>query len=232
MDAIILAGGRGTRLQEIISDRPKPLAPINGIPFLDILISKLQIDESIDKIILSVGYKKEKIIERYKNLDNIIFSEEKEPLGTGGAIKKAFEYIESENVLILNGDTYVDLPLKKFLNFHLKTNADITILSNFMENLSRYGSLKINKYTNKLISFEEKQDNNNKGYINSGVYIFNKNVFENILFDRSFSLEKDFFSLALSTKNVFAFKISSFFIDIGTKESYLDAQKLLIKFFK
>ncbi|MFA6119454.1 MAG: sugar phosphate nucleotidyltransferase [Parachlamydiales bacterium] len=228
MDAIILAGGFGTRLKDVIGDIPKPLALINGIPFLDILISKLQSDAKIENIILSVGYKKEKIMGRYKNLKNIQFCEEDSPLGTGGAIKKGLKTAGSQNVLILNGDTYVDFNSNELLDFHSKKNADITVLSNKIENVSRYGSLKIDPKTKRILSFDEKKENdkNVNGYINAGVYLMKKNVFDDFLFD-SFSIEKDFFPHSISSKNIFSYQTSSFFIDIGTKESFLEAQKLI-----
>jgi len=225
MDAIILAGGKGTRLKEVVSDVPKSLAPINGIPFLDFLIANLQSNEEIDKIILSVGYKKEKIIDRYSNLKNINFSEEDSPLGTGGAVKQALNCATSNDVLVLNGDTYIEFSLKNFLKFHLKKKSDFTLLSSFQNDLSRYGSLNIDDRTQKILAFEEKTKKN-EGYINSGVYLINKNVFNNFLSNDSFSLEKDFFPLVLATKNIFGFKTNSLFIDIGTKASYLQAQKL------
>jgi D-glycero-alpha-D-manno-heptose 1-phosphate guanylyltransferase len=225
MDAIILAGGKGTRLKNIVPNVPKSLAPINGIPFLDFLISFLQTQKEIEKIILSVGYEKEQIIKRYKNLENIIFCEEDSPLGTGGAIKNALSLITSENFLAMNGDTYIEYSLSDFLNFHIEKKADITVLSNYQKNFSRYGSLNLDKDTKKIISFDEKKETKN-GYISSGVYIMKKNIFDPFSFlDSSFSLENDFFPIATKEKNILAYEISSFFIDIGIESSYLEAQK-------
>lgn len=226
MDAIILAGGKGTRLKNLISHVPKPLAPINGIPFLDFLISFLQTQKEINKIILSVGYKKAKIIKRYKNLENLFFSEETLPLGTGGAIKKALNLTESKTVLILNGDTYIEFSLKNLWKFHLEKKSDITVLSNYKKNISRYGSLIIDKNTQKILSFNEKKEKNN-GYVNAGIYLINRSEFDSFNLMNAFSLEKDFFPLAIKTKNIFGFKVSSTFIDIGTENSYLEAQKIL-----
>jgi len=223
MDAIILAGGKGTRLKNIISNVPKPLAPINGIPFLDLLISFLQTKKEIQKIILAVGYEKQKIIDRYKNLKNLFFSEENIPLGTGGAIKKALNLTNSANVLVLNGDTYVEYSLSEFLNFHLQKQADISILSNYKKNIDRYGSLNLDKETKKIIDFEEKKEKKD-GFINSGVYLIKKNIFDIFNLNESFSLEKDFFSLTTKRKNIYGYETSSPFIDIGTEKSYLAAQ--------
>ncbi len=228
MDAIIIAGGKGTRLQNIVPNVPKSLAPIKGIPFLDFLISFLQSQKEIEKIILSVGYEKEQIINRYKNLENIVFSQENYPLGTGGAIKKALSLTNSENILALNGDTYIEYSLSEFLNFHLEKKADISVLSNYQKNVSRYGSLILDKETKKILSFDEKKEKKEKkdGYINSGVYLLKENIFDVFNLNSSFSLETDFFPQAIKTKNIYGHEISSTFIDIGTENSYLKAQNM------
>jgi D-glycero-alpha-D-manno-heptose 1-phosphate guanylyltransferase len=224
MDTIILAGGKGTRLKNILHNIPKALAPINGIPFLDLVISYLQDQKEIKKIILSVGYLKHQIINRYKNLKNIIFSQETIPLGTGGAIKKALNSTDSENILVLNGDTYANFSLKKFLEFHIKKNSDLTILSTREKNISRYGNLIFDE-NQKILSFNEK-NKKNEGYINSGVYLIKKNIFNSFKSIDSFSFEKEYLPFIINTKNIFSFKTSSFFIDIGTEESYFKAQKI------
>jgi D-glycero-alpha-D-manno-heptose 1-phosphate guanylyltransferase len=226
MDAIILAGGKGTRLQEIIKDVPKPLALINDVPFLDILINRLEKDSIIDKIILSICYKKEKIIDRYKNKKNIIFSSEDFPLGTGGAIKKAINLTNKKNVLVLNGDTFVNFSIDEMFNFHQDKNSDATILYKEEKKFDRYGSLTIDSFTKKINLFSEKIKKD-IGYISLGVYIFNINIFENLGIDSFFSLENDFFPKILNEKNIIGFETTSSFIDIGTKDSYIKAQKFL-----
>ena len=227
MDAIILVGGRGKRLKTIIGDDiPKPLALINGVPFLDILIQKLKNFKIIKNIILAVGYKKEKIINRYKDKKNILFSEETLPLGTGGAIKKAIKLARSTEVLVLNGDTYLEFCAIDILKAHMMKKADITIGCRFEKSISRYGCLNIEKTTQKIVNFDEKT-NQNEGFINSGIYLMNKNIFENYKDIDSFSIEEDFFSKVLFTKKVFAFELKGAFIDIGTSESYHRAQKIL-----
>lgn len=244
MDAIILAGGKGTRLQNTIGrDIPKPLALINDTPFLDILIEKLQSFKVIDKIILSVGYKKEKIIDRYKNKKNIILSEEDFPLGTGGAIKKAISLSSFDEVLVLNGDSFVTFNPNEMLNNHKLCKADITIGYKFEEDISRYGHITIDKKSQKILKFNEKQNpedlTKKNGYINCGIYILNKNIFDNfeIIDDpkiknetentKNFSIETDFFPKIIFSKKIFGYEISAPFIDIGTASSYQKAQKML-----
>ncbi len=225
MDTIILAGGKGTRLQEVVSDVPKPLAPINNKPFLDLIIEKLLKDKKISKIILSVGYKKELIISYYKK-NNIIFSEENSPLGTGGAVKKAFSLTSTKEILVLNGDTLVAFSISDFLHFHKKKSSDITILYKNEKNIDRYGCLNINKHSQKIISFNEKTKRS-EGNINAGAYIFNKNIFNDFKIPSVFSLEVDFFPKIIEQKNIYGFQVHSSFLDIGTKQSYFQAQKIL-----
>ncbi|NGX28907.1 MAG: D-glycero-alpha-D-manno-heptose 1-phosphate guanylyltransferase [Candidatus Anoxychlamydiales bacterium] len=227
MDAIILVGGKGTRLQKTIGlDTPKPLALINGRPFLDILIQRLENFQIIKNIILAVGYKKEKIIDRYKDKKNILFSEESSPLGTGGAIKKAIKLSQSKEILVLNGDTYLEFSPSDLLKAHNETKADITIVCRFEKNMARYGCISIETTTQKIISFDEKVQKEN-GYINSGIYVMNNDVFNDYESVDSFSIEKDFFAKILKIKNTFAYVIDCPFIDIGTDESYHRAQNIL-----
>ena len=120
--AIILAGGFGTRLKKVVSDVPKPMAKINKEPFLSLLIKYLK-KQNIKKVILSVGYKKERIINFYKNNFEgveILYSIEETPLKTGGAIKKALNYVKEKEVFVLNGDTFFDIDLNDMKNFHKK----------------------------------------------------------------------------------------------------------------
>ena len=226
MDAIILAGGKGTRLKDVISDVPKPLAPINGTSFLDLLIDQLNSFEEINNIILSVGYKKEKIINRYSDKKNILFSKEDSPLGTGGAIKKAMTLVTSDTALVLNGDTFQNFNLKAILDSHVKKNATITIVYRKANNTNRYGNIMVDDY-NRIVSFEEKKDSNS-GFINSGIYLMAKKSFEDFK-EESFSIENDFFPNILKTKKTYGFENSSIFIDIGTKNSYVQAQNILKK---
>ena len=235
MDTIILVGGKGTRLRATIGkDIPKPLAKINGTPFLDLIINQLEKYENVKNIILAVGYKKEKIIDRYKNKNNILFSEEFFPLGTGGAIKKALSLALSNEVLVLNGDTYLEFNPFDLLNAHIEKKAEITIGYRFEKDTSRYGSLTIDKKTKKILKFNEKQTieklKETNGFINSGVYVINKNIFddfENVEGSENFSIETDFFSKAVFTKKIFGCEITSSFIDIGTASSYHRAQSIL-----
>lgn len=181
MEAIILAGGKGTRLQAVVSDVPKPLAPIQGTPFLNFLLKYLK-NQGVSRVVLSVGYLKEKIYEIYSHgfegieLD---FCEETEPLGTGGAVVAALEKTQADHVWILNGDTFFDVQLDKMKQFHEQHQSEFTLALKPMSDLSRYGNVKLSE-NYKILSFEEKgaprNGVNNPGLINGGIYLINRDV--------------------------------------------------------
>lgn len=216
MEAIILAGGFGTRLKCVVSDVPKPMASINGKPFLEYIFEDLE-KKGITHIILAVGYMKEKIKEyfkeNYKNI-KISYSEEDNPLGTGGAIKKAISKCQEQNIFIINGDTFYDVDLKKMLKFHNIKDSSLTIAVKEMENFNRYGSLIIKE--DKIVNFEEKKSKT-KGKINGGIYLIKKNILQDKEQD-IFSFEKE----VLEDKNIekYAYESNGYFIDIGIPEDY------------
>lgn len=222
MTAIILAGGFGTRLREVIKDVPKPMADINGKPFLEILLRHLK-KSSIKKVVLSVGYKQEVIVEYFKDSFagiDIIYTKEDKPLGTGGAIKRALEKIDDTQVFVLNGDTFFDIDLEDMKNFHLKSCADITISLKKMKNFDRYGSVILDK--NRVLKFKEKRFVKS-GYINGGIYILKTDILKD---------QKDIFSfeeyLSKTQKAIYGYKSDRYFIDIGIPKDYYKAQKGLV----
>lgn len=216
MEAIVLAGGFGTRLKEVVSDVPKPMAPVNGKPFLEYLLKDLN-KKGIRHIILAVGYKKEIIKEyfknRYENIE-ITYSEELTLLGTGGAIKKALKLAKEEDVFIVNGDTFFDIDLKRMKEFHTENKSILTVAVKEMENFDRYGSLIIKG--NKIIEFEEKKKKA-KGKINGGMYLIKKDLLDRIE-KENFSFEKEI----LEDKKVekYSYESEGYFIDIGIPEDY------------
>jgi D-glycero-alpha-D-manno-heptose 1-phosphate guanylyltransferase len=231
MDAIILAGGFGTRIKELFPDIPKPLIPINEVPFLDLLIKQLSLLKWIDRVILAVGYKAECIQEHYQKRKPhlpIEFSIEIKPLGTGGALKQAFKKVLSDQVLVLNGDSYLEFELQKLKEKHLEMSADATLGFIKVNNTKRFGALDIDEENGKVNRFEEKNVEISHGYINGGIYLFKKMLFqEYIIPEQSFSLEKDLFPLVASRGKLFGVLCDKTFIDIGTKDSYLQAQTQL-----
>ena len=168
MKAIILAGGRGKRLRPITDKIPKPLIPINGKPLIERTIKYLK-KYGITEIIISSGYKSDLIEKFLKNKKNfgceIIFSNEKTPLGTGGAIKKALKHVDGESFLVLNGDIVTNIDLKKILR---KPN---TIAANELK--TKFGTMEIKK--NKILKFNEKKDVSDV-WMNPGIYHLSKNI--------------------------------------------------------
>lgn len=226
MEAIILAGGFGTRLRSIISDIPKPMAPIHSKPFLEYILDYLQ-KHGIRKVILSTGYK-HSIIEsyfgsQYKGMQ-ILYSVEIEPLGTGGAIKKAMNLIEEDNFLILNGDTYFNVNIKELKKIHFQNNADITLSLFLKGHSNRYGIVETEG--NKVINFNS-INSTQPANINGGVYLVKKNLFDGVILMDKFSFENDFLARFVDNLRIYGYFSQNYFVDIGIPEDYLIAQKEL-----
>ncbi|MGB0910105.1 MAG: nucleotidyltransferase family protein [Nitrospirales bacterium] len=225
--AIILAGGLGTRLQPVIHNIPKPMAPIRGRPFLAFILDHLS-DQSIDHVILSVGYRHEVILDyfgtRYKSL-HIDYSIEETPLGTGGAIRQALEYVTDDKAFCLNGDTFLKLDYGKALQVHQEQDGTMMTLVLKKENdVSRYGTVTIKD--NGIISFQEKHGTG-KGLINAGHYILSKTLFDEFKLPKVFSFENDFLHPFCHTIHVRQITTDGSFIDIGIPEDYQRANREL-----
>jgi D-glycero-alpha-D-manno-heptose 1-phosphate guanylyltransferase len=220
---VILAGGKGTRLRSIVSDRPKVMAEISGRPFLAYLLDQLQA-AGFRKIILSTGYMAEKVEDYFGDSYGplkLVYSKEQPPLGTGGALKLALPNL-SQMVLVMNGDSYIDADLFEYTNWFFDNNPDAALLLTTVDDASRYGKVCIND--NKVIAaFEEKCDNSGPGWINAGVYFMKKSLISSIPAGKFYSLERDLFP-NLAGKKLFGFRCNSRFIDIGTPESYVIAE--------
>jgi D-glycero-alpha-D-manno-heptose 1-phosphate guanylyltransferase len=227
MEAIVLAGGLGTRLRGVINDVPKPMAPVGKYPFLSYLLDYLW-KQDVKKVILSVGYKHEIIQNYYGNLFKdmaLIYSIEKELLGTGGAIKQSMELVESMYCFVLNGDSFFDVNLFQMNKTHLENNADITISLKKMYNFDRYGTVEVDN--GRIISFKEKKYHES-GFINGGIYLINKKVFEQIPTEQKFSIEVDFFQKYSEILKIIPFISNGYFIDIGVPDDYKRAQNELV----
>lgn len=223
MQAIILAGGFGTRLQSVVSDVPKPMAPINNKPFLEYMLEELN-NDGFNKVVLAVGYKKECIINyfgsKYKNI-KLFYSVEEEPLGTGGCVKQAMQYIDEDFAFILNGDTMFKIDFKEMAKIN-----KIAIACKKMSKFDRYGEVKI--LDGIITSFEEKKYVD-EGYINGGIYYLPKNIFNNFDLQKKFSMEKDFFEKYIVQLKMCAYLSTDYFIDIGIPEDYEKAQRDFVK---
>ena len=223
IDTVILVGGLGTRLQPVLKDKPKCLAPINGKPFIDILLDDC-INQGLRRFILCVGYLKEQVIEHLSSrIDcEIIFSVENKPLGTYGAIINAEKHINCDQLLVLNGDTFVEINYNKLIEWHNKKNSDITIVLNYLENIGRYGLVTIDS-NSKINGFIEKGTDSGAGWINVGVYLINKLILKVITVNQNISFEYDIFPDYIG-KSIYGFRNDGNMIDIGIPVSYDEAQ--------
>ncbi len=227
---VILGGGKGVRLRKVINDIPKPMAPVAGKPFLEYLILQLK-KYNIRDVVISIGYKGDAIKSYFGNGGkwdmNISYSSEDEPLGTGGALKKAINMVDNEQFIVMNGDSYLDIDLSKFLNFHKERHAETTLSLAHRNDTSRYGRVEINK-EGKVHSFIGKGVSG-CGLINGGIYVFHQDIAD-IIPDGNISLE-DMILPIIIEKGLFGMTVNGFFIDIGIPEDYLmicnESEKLL-----
>lgn len=229
MQAIILAGGFGTRLQTVVKEVPKPLAPIGGKPFLYWLITHLQ-KNGVTSFIFSLGYlhhlSEDFLATEFPSL-NYQCVVENEPLGTGGAIKLCLQNTLEKQVLIVNGDSFFNLSINGFYNNYIQTKSDCTIALKPMQNFDRYGSVEIDS-NNRVTQFNEKKHCED-GLINTGILIFNRNVFleKTSHLPLNFSYEKDFLEPNMQSLKVSGYIAAEYFIDIGIPEDYYKADKEL-----
>jgi D-glycero-alpha-D-manno-heptose 1-phosphate guanylyltransferase len=223
-EAIILAGGLGTRLRSAVPDLPKCMAPVNGKPFLSYIIDYYSA-QGIQKFIFSLGYKHEVISawikEKYPSLA-VEYVIEREPLGTGGAIQLAVEKVHEKNVLILNGDTFFQVDVQALAAFHLKNASACTLSLKPMKNFERYGVVETDE-EGQIQNFKEKKQYA-EGLINGGVYLLNTGRFRQQKRPVIFSFEKDYLERSFSSMHMYGFVQSGYFIDIGIPEDLERAQ--------
>lgn len=229
MTCIILVGGLGTRLRAALPDLPKPMAPVHGRPFLEYLLADLTA-AGIQHIVFCVGHKAAAIEEHFGNGDGfgvqIEYSREEELLDTAGAVKLAEPLIRSKQVLLLNGDCYNRVDYNAFLAQYQNTPAAMTMLATHVEDRSRFGSLVIDS-EGRVAEFVEKGASTGAGYINSGYYIFNREVLDLVLAGQRCSLEKEVFPRLMQEAKLFAFPNRGEFIDIGLPEEWRRAEHVL-----
>lgn len=217
-EAIILAGGRGTRLQSVVADVPKPMAPVAGKPFLCYLFEQLAA-ANFSRIVLSVGYKHEVIQgyfgNSYKGME-ISYAIESEPLGTGGGLRLAMKLCKQEHVFVLNGDTFFDLDFDQFQRVHSENKGGVTLGLKHIKNTTRYGMVALKE--NKIAAFTEKSEEPKSGYINGGIYLVPGQAFLNTTELGVFSFETAF--LQKQSLPLYGFISEGYFIDIGIPEDY------------
>jgi len=225
IDVLVLCGGAGSRLRPLISDRPKGMALIGGLPFLDILVDYL-LKQGFGRIIFCVGHLKEQIIERFKSRNdaNFKFSEESVLLGTGGAVQNALSMVCSNPVLVLNGDSFCLFNFDELLKFHRTKASFATFVLTDPQERYDGGFVRIDG-CKKVQSFLEKKSNKHpyKGFINAGIYLLERESLAFSGLKPPFSLEYDVFPTLAKVNSCYGFVVESQLIDIGTPERYLKA---------
>lgn len=225
MQAILLCGGMGTRLRSVVSDRPKPMADICGKPFLQYLLEMLR-DKGITEVIFALGYMGEMIEEYFQDGSafglKIAYSYEKEPLGTGGAIRNALPKILEEEVLVLNADTYFPMDYQGLYHFHQENDGDFSLATRAVPDISRYGAVRRDA-AGRILAWNEKLKDGGQplaGEINGGIYVMKKSLIAEIPEGKQ-SLEQDCIPKWLSEgKRIFGLPSHGYFMDIGIPKDY------------
>lgn len=226
MEAIVLAGGFGTRLRKVVADVPKPMAPIAGRPFLEILLVSLA-RKRFQRVILSLGFMAENIKEHFGSdfagmeLDYVV---EGQPLGTGGGIRLALERIKAHHVFVFNGDTFLDLEVNELERQWLATHRPL-IVGRYVDDTARYGRL---LESDGVASGFTEKGIVGPGLINAGCYVLNREQLNEFPVCQAFSFESDYLAQALKAGAFDVFVTSGQFIDIGVPEDYLRAQTELV----
>jgi D-glycero-alpha-D-manno-heptose 1-phosphate guanylyltransferase len=226
-EAIVLAGGLGTRLQKVVADLPKSLAPVAGRPFLAYLLDYSK-KQGVEKFIFALGHKSvqiEEFVKKYLPEGSYAFSVEEEPLGTGGAIYRACKQLSTPNTIVLNADTFFGISLVNLSIIHELRKAACTLALKPMKSFDRYGAVDI--YRQVITGFSEKK-HHASGLINGGVYALSTAAFLQKSFPPVFSFEKDYLEKEVSHRHIMGMISDAFFIDIGIPEDYQRAQEELV----
>ena len=225
MEAIVLAGGFGTRLREVVPDLPKPMAPVAGRPFLDILLTALA-RKGFSRVILSLGFMSDKVQEyfgeQFAGME-LVYEVEDTPLGTGGAVRQALTRCLEDHVFVFNGDTYLDLEVAD-VEAHWQKHHNPIIVARKVLDTARYGRL--HTINGRVIGFLEK-GMFGPGLINAGCYVLPVAILDEFALRQAFSLEVDFLAKTVVTQHVNLFVTDGHFIDIGVPEDYMRAQSEL-----
>ena len=229
IDVVILCGGLGTRLQSVLKDKPKPMADFNDRPFLDLLVAYVG-RFGFRRFILCSGHKGGLIEEYFKNKADgktYIISQETSPLGTAGAIKHAEPLINSDVFLAMNGDSFCEIDLTAFMSSHHSHKALTSVALAPMEDARDYGGVTLGK-NDEIMQFDEKKNTPSSGWVNAGVYLFNKSILGRIPADKKVSLERELFP-SMAGDGLFGFTTQNRLLDIGTPERLERARQLLIE---
>ena len=228
IDAIVLAGGRGTRLSSVVSDVPKPLAPVGGRPFIDYQLSLLARTKRIETTVLALGHLADKVVDHYAASPAplpLTFEIEKDLLGTGGGLRNAVSRTTRPLILALNGDSVFRWRLEPLFEALKKTGCDCAMALVEVEDTSRYGSVLLEG--DQVVAFHEKTASTGPGLVNAGLYLFSRDVIEALPVNQVISLESEIFPRLAAQGRLAAAVYRSPFIDIGLPETYAAAAGIL-----
>jgi D-glycero-alpha-D-manno-heptose 1-phosphate guanylyltransferase len=225
MEAIVLAGGLGTRLRGVVDDVPKPMAPVQGRPFLALVLDQLA-DSGFRTAILATGYLHETIRahfgEKFRDLA-LVYSVEHQPLGTGGAIRLACALTRAPEVFVLNGDTYLSLDFQAMLDAHVRAGARLTMAVCQVPDVARYGALEV---AGGIVRGFREKGRSGPGLINGGTYVLGPALRDRLPAAAAFSFEQDLLVPEARSIQPVAFLAGGRFIDIGIPEDYVKAQTM------
>lgn len=228
-DVVVLCGGAGTRLRSITGELPKGMATVAGRPFLELLLGQLT-RQGFTRVILAVGFQSDFIRSHFgENMSGseVVYSTELRPLGTGGAVRNAAHLIQSDSLLVMNGDSYTDVDLAQVVDDYDKSRPDASLVVVGAGDRTDCGFVLLNE-ENKVVGFNEKQPTSSARFVNAGIYVFSSDMLHDIPVERESSLEREVIPAWLKeSKNVKGFLHHGTCIDIGTPDRYRDAQTLL-----
>jgi NDP-sugar pyrophosphorylase family protein len=225
--AVLLVGGMGTRLRSVVPSIPKPLASVGDRPFLELLVRQLRYQD-IRHLVLCTGYLAENIEKALGDGGawnmRIEYSKERHPLGTAGAVKLAEPLLRGvSDFLVMNGDSFMEIDFRELIHFHHESGGIASMAVLQMKNEMRYGTVQVTA-DGRVSGFTEKSAGDSLGFVNAGIYVFNRKIFDHLP-EGPASLERDVFPKLLA-QGVYALAQRGVFIDIGTPEDYARAQEL------
>jgi NDP-sugar pyrophosphorylase family protein len=228
LSAVILVGGLGTRLRNVLADRPKPMALINGRPFLELLVNQLT-RAGICNLVMCVGYRAEAIEEHFGDGSSfgiqIRYAREKELLGTAGAVRNALHLVDSDSFFVLNGDSFCSVDFSQLASHHFCRRAVATIVAVETPDCSRYGKLQLSP-DGVVERFVEKSEASGSGWINAGIYLLQQSAVRALVPNKCASMERDVFPALVEQGTLHSIKTTGSFIDIGIPSELERAQSL------
>lgn len=221
MQAILLCGGLGSRLRSVVSDRPKPLADINGKAFMEYLTDEL-VRQGIRDIIFAAGFKGRMIEDYFASGEsygiNASYAYEEEPLGTAGALRNSLPLIREDKVLIINADTFYKIDYHRLYSLFEENRLDMALYTREVADISRYGELR--SRNNMLLGWNEKSEEHRPGEINGGIYLISRSLIEGIAPGKSSLENSEIPRWIAEGKKIGVIKSEGYFIDIGIPEAY------------